>query len=166
MVGSNFTYWPTVLSPLDAVRSRIGDTDTTDQLLTDEEIAYYLMAEGGGESTTTADTVTILRASIVCCKAIAAKFARKATTQVKGELTKAFSDMHKHYLTIARELRRELNRGGIAPTAGGLSISGRQAVDADTDRVPPIFERDQFSESGTSMPTGAPSPLSGDSVSA
>lgn len=54
-------------SDKDAVRFTVGDTDTTDQLVTDEEIAYLLVVHGA-----------VGMASVGAARAIAAKYSRKA----------------------------------------------------------------------------------------
>ena len=66
-----WSYDNTVLSTSnkDAVRLIIGDTDTADQLLADEEIDYYLTKHG-----------VVLRAASESARAVAAKFARTTRT--------------------------------------------------------------------------------------
>lgn len=87
-------------SDRDAVRFTVGDTDTTDQLITNEEIAYLLTIHNG-----------VGMASVGAARAIAAKFSRKADqSRSVGDLTlsqqysqQSFSYHHlaDHLLAIA-----------------------------------------------------------------
>ena len=54
-------------SKKDQVRLMIGDTDTTDQLVSNEAIEFYLTARGESVALASAD----------CCDIIAAKFSRE-----------------------------------------------------------------------------------------
>lgn len=113
----------------DAVRFAIGDTDSTDQLMTDEEIAYLL----------TGSTVTA--ASIAACEALAAKFARQVDRSV-GNLSLSSSQRAKQFTELAATLRRRT--GYLArPYAGGISVADKETRDLDTDRVKPVFSRSQ-----------------------
>ena len=56
-------------------------------------------------------------------------------------------------------LAMDLSRMGVTQStvtwAGGITESGKTAVESDTDRVPPRFKRDQFRHSGTQRPSAA-----------
>ena len=71
----------------DAIRFLIGDTDTTDQLLSDEEIAW-VNTEASGTPTATTD---LYDAAYRCCLTIAAKLARQADKQI-GDLSVKLSN--------------------------------------------------------------------------
>ena len=114
-------------SDLDAVRFAIGDTDTADQLLSDEEIAYLLTNS------------TVSAASIAACEALAAKFARSVDRTV-GSLSLSASQKAKQFRELAATLRRQ--RAVLAaPYAGGISVADKDTQRADTDRVKPTFYR-------------------------
>lgn len=55
-------------------------------------------------------------------------------------------------------LSRDLSRAGLSHTsklyAGGISVSDKETVEDDTDRVAPRFERDQFRIEGADRPRG------------
>jgi len=55
-------------------------------------------------------------------------------------------------------MKMDLSRAGLSPTsklyAGGISVSDKDAVEDDGDRVKPRFERDQFRISGAQRPAG------------
>jgi hypothetical protein len=129
-----WTYTP-VSTSKDKVRLLTGDTDTTDQLLQDEEIAYVLGVQA-----------SISLASAACCDLIAAKFARQVNTQ-NGALRVSAVKRYDHYIDLAKRLRA--GGAGDIPGdstvmlaegfAGGLTVSGKENLAADTDAVQPSF---------------------------
>lgn len=116
-------------SDLDEVRFLVGDTDTTSQLVTNEEITYAVAEEGDN-----------LSAAARVAKAIAAKFARKVDRTV-GDLRISYSQRQKHYMDLAAELKARSDIGAAAPYAGGLSIAEKESVRENTDRVRPSFTK-------------------------
>jgi len=119
-----------------AVRFEIGDTDSTDPLITDEEIAYLLTQNG-----------TVSLAAVAACEAIAAKFARMVDKAV-GDLRLSASQKHAQYLALAATLKRKGALKNAMPYSGGISIADKQANESDTDRVPPPFTITQFDVPG------------------
>lgn len=119
---------------LDWVRLRIGDTDTSDQLLQDEEIEALVTSEGNRHM-----------AAVVACETIAAKFARHADKTV-GKLSISMSQAAERYLSLADRLRSDvtMDSGSGGPYAGGISRSDKEADETDTDRVSPAFSVGQF----------------------
>jgi len=118
----------------DEIRFMVGDTDTNDQLVTDEEIAYAIAEEDNN----------LLAASRIA-NAIAAQFARRTDTEV-GDLRKWYSQRFTQYTELANKLRQ---RGGLlssVPYVGGISIDDKQSAKDDSDRVKPRFSRGQFSD--------------------
>lgn len=113
----------------DEVRFLVGDTDTTDQLVTDEEIAYAVAEEGNN-----------LLAAAKVAKAIMAKFARLVDKSV-GDLKLSYSQR----LTAYKELVDQLTDRGMvstgAPFAGGISITDKNNREDETDRVKPTIVR-------------------------
>lgn len=97
-------------SAKDEVRFLVGDTDTNDQLVSDEEIAFVLGVH--------ADSASInYAAAAVVAEGIAAKFARKMDKSV-GSLSVQAKQQRDHYVELARDLRRK----------GGLSATGSYGV--------------------------------------
>lgn len=115
----------------DEVRWLCGDTDTNDQLVTDEEIAYAL----------TQQPEPTLAAALVC-DAIAAKFAREADRRV-GDVSLSASQKAEAYRQRAADLRSDA--GVLAlPSFGGISIADKESADEDTSAVQPTFRIGQF----------------------
>lgn len=97
-------------SEKDAVRFLVGDTDTDDQLLSDEEIAWVIVQAGASE----------YQAAHDAAYAIASKFSRMATSKSVGDLSLAYADRAKAYFDLANELlelgaRREVPTPWVSP---------------------------------------------------
>ena len=116
-------------SDLDAVRLIVGDTDTNDQLLKDEEINYFLDIEG-----------SVRLASARAAEAVAAKFSRLVDETV-GRVRVSFSQKAKQYKELAESLLETYNECAGVPFAGGISISSKDSTRDNGDRVRPSFTR-------------------------
>ena len=126
----------------DEVRFLCGDRDSTDELLSDEEIAY-LITEAGSNTL----------AAAMACEAIAAEFARDVDTK-NGPASESASQRYKQFLARAKSLRSRAF-AGAKPVFGGQSISGKKTLAADADVPQPYFSR------GWSDSPGAPSHIGG-----
>ena len=117
----------------DAVRLHIGDTDTNDQQLQDSEIEYYLGIFG-----TTGDG-RVVPASIRCCEALAAKYARQVSTTNQG-LSVGAQERYNHYVALADQLRlQEVTLAEVF--LGGNTFTEQETMDDNNDLIPPIFRR-------------------------
>lgn len=104
----------------DAVRFLVGDTDTADQLASDEEIAWSITAAGS----------RVYGAAALVARAIAGRFARKVSTSVDG-VSQQLQQKHAQYLAMADRydamaakgaaglLPRPFVGGGAATAAAG-----------------------------------------------
>jgi hypothetical protein len=112
----------------DEVRFLVGDTDTTDQQITDEEIAYCV-SKGGGN----------YMAAALASEAIAASYARDVDVK-NGPAQEWASQRYKHYKDKATELRK---RGGafVKPIFGGQSLADKDSLNSDSDVPQPYFRR-------------------------
>jgi hypothetical protein len=109
------------------VRLKIGDTNSADGLLQDEEIYYFLNANSSGIQAT----------SIASCEAIIAEFSRFVDKTV-GPFSESLSQRINGYKALLSRLERGEAQAAY-PYAGGISITTKDAQVADTDRVPPAF---------------------------
>lgn len=110
-------------SDRDKVRFLIGDTDSTDQLLQDAEIAYVITEAGG----------SIYQAAHDAAYAVASKFSRMATSKSVGDLSLSYSDRAKAFFDLANELL-ELGARREPPTPW---ISPSNIVRASAKTLPP-----------------------------
>jgi len=125
----------------DAIRFLIGDTDTTDQLLSDEEIAW-VNSEASGTAT---GTTALYDAAYRCCLTIASKLAREADKQI-GDLSVSMSQRAKAYREQAASLKALSGReGGVPiPYAGGITISDKEIDEENSDIFRSWFSSGQF----------------------
>ena len=128
-------------SALNAIRFLIGDTDTNDQLLSNEEITWVNSQVTGN----TTSTDGLYEASYRCLLGIASKFSRLAD-QAIGDLRVSMSQKAKGAREQAEELKKLALREGSTPTpyAGGITISDKEIDDANSDLVDHYFKRGQF----------------------
>ena len=126
----------TAAGRLNAVRLLVGDTDTNDQQVQNEEITFALAQNG--------DNI-YLSASWVA-RSIAAKYARLVDTDLDGQLSESYSQLQKHYkgLSDTLEYQGKTTSGGIGFVAGGLSKATMKGIELDTDRAGSRIKRDQF----------------------
>src|SRR3990167_10734711 len=120
-----WTYSSTNLSTdLAKVRSLVGDTDTNDQQLTDEEIDFYLD-----------NACNLYYAAANASEALAGKYQRRVDKSV-GRASLAASQRAKGYREQAASLRAQAAvYSGITPYVGGISESDKDAIEDDSDRV-------------------------------
>jgi Rod binding domain-containing protein len=123
-----WTYDAALATDKDRVRFLCGDTDGADPQAHDEEIAFALSSEGG-----------LYGAAAAVCEHLAARYARQAAKSA-GEFQIALNQKHQQFLSTARQLRSRAASHAV-PTAGGLSVSAKQALDANPDRTAPSFWR-------------------------
>ena len=128
-------------SALDAIRFLIGDTDTNDQLLDNEEIQWTNNQVTGSNSATTA----LYEASYRCMIAIASKFSRLADQSV-GDLKVDLFQKATNAREQAKLLYAQASREGNVPTpyAGGITVSDKQIDEKNSNIVQPVFQRGQF----------------------
>lgn len=119
-----WTYVGPADSEKDAVRFLLGDTDSDDQLIQDEEI-IFLLEERQDRYHAAADAA----------EQIAGRFSREVNQSADG-LSWSGSSLQQQFFDLAEKLRkmgRRARRSGFAPYAGGLSKREREMDDADQD---------------------------------
>ena len=141
IVGDAF-YGGPAASAKDRVRFEVGDTDRTEWLVSDAEIAYALTTYSNDS----------LQAAAAIADHIAARFSREAdkTVSVPGgtSTTHALSQRARSFLALAARLRERSALTGSAGVAscygGGLSEDEKDTDAADTDLVQPAFQSGMF----------------------
>jgi hypothetical protein len=115
----------------------IGDTDSSDYAITNDNISFALNQAG--------DDVYI--AGAICCRALAAKYATLVDTDFES-VSSDYSQLQTNYTKMAQKLEAQSKKYGTRglglPAAGGLTYSGIRANDLNEDRVQPKFKQDQF----------------------
>ena len=128
-------------SALDAIRFLIGDTDTNDQLLDNEEILWTNNQVTGSNTATTA----LYEVAYRCMVAIASKFSRLADQSV-GDLKVDLYQKATNAREQAKLLYAQASREGNVPVpyAGGITVSDKQIDEDNSNIVQPVFQRGQF----------------------
>jgi hypothetical protein len=121
---------------LNTVRLLVGDTNTEDQQVQNEEITFGLSENGNN----------VYYAGAWIARAIASKYSRQVTTSLDGALKANYSDLSKQYKVLADDLEYQGKTSGavIGVLAGGITKSGIEAVRANTNRIEGSFRRDRF----------------------
>jgi hypothetical protein len=126
---------------LNSTRLLVGDTDSSDQQLQNEEITFALAQNGNN----------VYLASAYCCRLLASKYARLVDTQLDGALEAKYSDRVKHYnllYTQLIDLSKKVGGKGLGLYAGGISVIDVESAEANPDRVKPAFKVGQFDNPG------------------
>jgi glycerate-2-kinase len=121
---------------LNIVRLLVGDTDTVDQQVQNEEITFGLSENNNN---------IYLSASWVA-RAISSKYSRQVTTSLDGALSADYSDLAKQYQTLADQLEYQgkTNGASVGILAGGITKTQVEGVRANTNRIEGSFRRDRF----------------------
>lgn len=117
-------------SDRDALRFTIGDTNTNDQQLSDEELDYLLSQYG-----------SVNAAALAACRALIAQYSR-CVDQKTGDIDIKYSQRIAQLKTMMSEISSDAVSGSLpVPYAGGVSQSDKTTVEEDTDRVAPAFSK-------------------------
>ena len=98
---------------LNAVRLLIGDVDSTDEQIQDEEINFTLSQSGDN----------VYYAAAFSCRLLAAKYSRLVDTELDGALLAKYSDRVKNYNMLAIQMAEQGKRTGgrsLGISAGGI----------------------------------------------
>lgn len=118
-------------SSLDSLRFMLGDTDSANPILQDEEINWVI-----------SQNTSIDDAAYSVCMGIIAKYSRLADKSV-GKVSIKYSQIVKQYQQLANKLW--LNAGiVVTPYAGGIDVADNQAKAADNSIEQPSFRRGVF----------------------
>lgn len=121
---------------LNTVRFLVGDTDTNNQQVQNEEIEFSLAQ--------TNDDVNA--AASYVARTLASKYASKVTVEVDGQVKAQYSDLYNHYRSLADKLDYQAKKfgGQLGILAGGISKTRIGTVRSDDDRPEAAFRRDRF----------------------
>lgn len=121
---------------LNTVRLLLGDTDSNDQQVQNEEIAFALAQNNNN----------VYYAGAWCARIVAAKYSRKVTTSIDNAISADYSDLATQYQKLAESLEYQGKKSGavVGIKAGGITKTGIDAVRANTNRITPSFRRDRF----------------------
>ena len=139
----SWTYDPTDLNTttssgrLNSTRLMVGDTDTTDQQVQDEEITFSLGQNNND----------IYKAASWTCRVLAAKYSRLVDIRLTGVLNESYSNRSKQYIALAVQIEalgKKTSGKSLGVFAGGISVAVVNANNQNTDRVIPEIAIGQF----------------------
>ena len=121
---------------LNTVRLLVGDTNTADQQVQNEEVTFSLSENGNN----------VYYSGAWIARVIASKYSRQVTTQLSGALSADYSDLAKQYQALADNLEYQGKTAGasVGVLAGGITKSTVEAVRRNTNRIEGSFRRDRF----------------------
>jgi len=129
-----WTYTDPSTYPRDEFRLLIGDTDTTDQVFSDAEVAYFL-----------AQNTNVKRAAAIGCRAAAAKYARKINYSL-GDLSEQLVQKVQNFTALAKELDNSAKRASFSSTTATISTVKDVATYPERfihgEEVPPTWDID------------------------
>ena len=92
------------------VRLLVGDTNTSDVQLTDEEIIYYLGLTNQSPE----------QSSVLCAYSLGSKYARLVDTELEGVLKEDYSQRSENYFKLSSQLKLQNSRSKLS-VSGGVS---------------------------------------------
>lgn len=132
----SFSYDETRLDvEINKIRLYIGDTDSADPLLQDEEIQVMQ-----------ADTTGFKATVAACCRLICAQLSRKVDYKL-SLLTEKASVLYDRYKAMAE--RYEAMSSVSYPWSGAIYVSDKEATEDDISLVKPKFKKNLHDHSGT-----------------
>lgn len=108
---------------LNRLRLEIGDTDSNDYFLDDEEIAVVQ-----------AEKSSFYRRAAACCELICAKVARNVKTKI-GHFSENADEIYDHYQKLAAKFQSYASVS--YPWSSAISISEKESFEDDTALVKP-----------------------------
>ena len=103
---------------LNVVRFLVGDTDSTDQQVENEEINFAVAIASDD----------VYAAAVYIANSLSAKFARFVDTDLDGQLSEKYSQLSQHYKALAHTIMSQKAAGGkvsLGIYAGGLPAVGK-----------------------------------------
>jgi len=122
---------------LNTVRLIVGDTDSSDELIQNEEIAFALEQSNNN----------VYYAGSLVCRLIAAKYSRLIDTTLDNAISAKYSTRAKQYQQLASQIENQAKKASgksIGVFAGGILKTDMLAANEDTTRVKPAFGVNQF----------------------
>lgn len=122
---------------LNVVRLLVGDTDTNNQQLQNEEIVLGLSENND----------RVYHTAAWCAEVLASKYAVDVDTQLNADIELKYSQLYDQFSRKAKELRslaKKVDGNVLGLVAGGVNKQVVDAVRDRTDRVRPSFWTNQF----------------------
>lgn len=121
---------------INTVRLLVGDTDTNDQQVQNEEIVFALSEYNN----------RVYYAAAWIAKAISSQYARKVTTKIDGALSAEYNDLSEKYRKLSETLEYQGKKvaAELGVDAGGIRVNEMETADQLENRLKPAFSRTKF----------------------
>lgn len=122
---------------LNSTRLLLGDTDTNDQQVQNEEVTFALSQTNDN----------VYYAASWLANVVASKYARRVDTDIDGQLSEKYSQLQEHYRKLSVMLSaqgKKFSGTALGTRVGGVSVTAIDAVRGNSDRVTPSFRMDRF----------------------
>lgn len=142
----SWTYDPSLLGDtnnsnrLHSVRLLIGDTESTDPQVEDEEVLFALAQNSGN----------IYDTGYFLCRILSAKYARLVDTALDKGLSEKNDNLYKKYTLLSDSIKamgRSAKAGIGGVSGGGVRISAMVTANSDPDRLPSQFTTGEYTSS-------------------
>jgi hypothetical protein len=130
-----FTYDLALSSTKDKVRLLIGDTDSSEPYLQDEEIDFFLSQNSDA----------VERSALDACEAIIARLSRQVDSSIES-ISVSASQRVAQFTRLAQRLKKKIQNGNnqLGAVVSGVSISEMNSVEGNSDRPESAFRLNQF----------------------
>lgn len=88
---------------INAARLWVGDTDTSDEQLTDQEYLFYLSVSNGSP----------IKCAVLVAYALGAKYARLVDAELEGVLKEDYSQLSENYYRLSATLKMQAAQGSL-----------------------------------------------------
>lgn len=137
-----FTYDPTdldvttVSGRLNVTRFLVGDTDSTDYYLQDEEVVFALGQNNNN----------VYYSAAYCARTISSRLAREVDVKLDGALSESGSSLSTQFMKLAETLENQAKKSGatLGVSAGGINLNKVKKTLLDPQRIPSSFRIGQF----------------------
>lgn len=126
----------TTFGRVNSVRLLLGDTDSGDQQVQNEEVEFALAQVSNN----------IYLAASWLARSISSLYARKVDVQLDGALSAKYSQLSQQYHKLSERLEYQGKKANatLGIKAGGISITNVESIRQNTDRIMPAFRGDRF----------------------
>lgn len=126
----------TTFGRINSVRLLLGDTDSGDQQVQNEEVEFALAQVSNN----------IYLAASWLARSISSLYARKVDVQLDGALSAKYSQLSQQYHKLSERLEHQGKKANatLGIKAGGISITNVESIRQNTDRIMPAFRGDRF----------------------
>jgi len=121
---------------INVVRFLVGDTDSSNQIVQNEEITFALSETNNN----------VYNAGAWVARSVGAKYSSKVDIELDGQLSAKYSDLSSKFYNLALQLESQAKRysSSFGVFAGGITKTQLESGREDNNKSPTSFRREQF----------------------